>query len=86
MNKGLEALNEIKYTLQEVFDYSSTKQFDAIEKELGAFNIVKEKKVDIPLFISCRNLEDYNGICPVNGSPQLNQEEFDFLREMLRDE
>ena len=41
MNKGLKALKEIKYTSQEVFDYSPTKQWDAIERELKAFDIIK---------------------------------------------
>lgn len=48
-----------------------------------AFNLLKDKKVDIPLFISCSNLEDYNGICIVNGSSELTQEEYDFLKKEL---
>lgn len=48
-----------------------------------ALEIIKNKKVDIPLFIRCRKLEDYNGICIINGSSELTQEEGDLLKEVL---
>lgn len=64
---------ECKYLKKEKF----------IEKELKAFNLLKDKKVDIPLFIRCSNLEDYNGICTINGSSQLTQEEYNILTEVM---
>lgn len=47
MSEGLKAFNEIKYTLQEVFDYSSTKQFDTIEKALKEHEQYKATEEDL---------------------------------------
>ena len=89
---GLEALNEIKYTLQEVFDYSPTKQLDTIEKALKegaknknkaeAFDIIVRKNVDATRVRLHKDVESYNQRTTISQN-KLTEEEFDKVREVI---
>lgn len=96
MTKGQEALNRIceEFPSEELSIYHgyTTKELRedliAIEKELKALEIVKEKKVSIRLFNACSCVEQYNdetlnlrGLA--YGLPKLTQQEFELLKEML---
>ena len=54
---------------------------DIIEKELKALEIIKEKEVDIKAFNDLQDLQDYNYYC----SPELTQEEYNLLKEVLHE-
>ena len=49
-------------------------------KELKALEIIKNKKVDIELLSRCETLKDYNW---GTNLPQLNEQEFNLLKEVL---
>ena len=73
MSKGLEALKRS-------FDsWEYLKDYETIEKELKALEIIKNKEVDIKAFNDLTNLGDYNYYC----EPELTQEEYDLLKEIL---
>jgi hypothetical protein len=54
-------------------------------KKEQAFDIVKEKGVDIDVFQSCKTLNEYNySVVYIVGEPrELTQAEYDLLKEML---
>lgn len=84
MNKGLEALNTIRHIhdMECGEDESINKDFDIIEKELKALEIIKNKDVDVEYFKIKKDkgsLEDYN----VRLYDELTQEEYDLLKEVL---
>ena len=86
MSKGLEKLKTIRHIhdMECGEDESINKDLDIIEQELKALEIIKEKKVNVMLFISLKDigLERYNK-CFEAEEHQLTQEEFDFLKEIL---
>ena len=56
------------------------------QKELNAFQIIKEKRVDVVYLVSaCYDLEDYNDYPPfeISEEDKLTQEEYDLLKEVL---
>ncbi|MBR1984467.1 MAG: hypothetical protein IKA31_01885 [Clostridia bacterium] len=70
MNKGLEALEELKFQVGNItyhthdlqittFKVRDSGLFELIEKELKALEIIKEKNVDI-VGVKKLSLEDYN--------------------------
>jgi len=65
MNKGLEKLKTIRHIhdMECGKDESINKDFDIIEKELKALEIIKDKKVNVPnliaLFKSQTSYEEY---------------------------
>lgn len=89
--KGLQKIERIK-KLSCVWDAENDEFKDAveivpnafktIEKELKALKIIKEKEVDIKAFNDLQDLQDYNYYC----SPELTQEEYDLLKEVLKNE
>ena len=91
MSKGLDALKE--YSNNALLDYSSdyylsTKYIDdyqTIEKELKVLEIIKNKLVDIEIFIYHINsdVEIYNLAMDKLKERYLTQEEYDLLREEL---
>lgn len=80
MNKGLEAL-KIIYELEDLQGGRDEfwKAYRIIEKELKAFQIIKEKLVDVNWLKGCDELQDYNWCNNV----ELTQEEYDLLKEAL---
>ena len=55
-------------------------------KRLKAFEIIKEKQVDIAMILSCESADDYNRWCDTGASwsnEHIAQEEFDLLKEEL---
>lgn len=54
---------------------------DEVYKKARAFDIIKEKRVNIDYLRSCKSLEDYNNILIEKW--QLTQEEYDLLKEVL---
>lgn len=61
---------------------SGNKNYKAIEKELRAFEIIKEKKVDIRILLLVDGLYKYNNFDSIKRM-ELTQEEFDLLKEVL---
>ena len=79
MAKGLEALQEIKI---KPFSWEKLKDsLDIIEKELKALEIIKEKEVNIFIFLHSGDLETYNDM--VEDNRMLIQEEYELLKEVL---
>ena len=85
MSKGLEALEELKesckthmgtmvYILQE-------DKFETIEEELKALEIIKNKEVNVFIFLHSGDLETYNDM--VEDNRKLTQEEYDLIRSMI---
>ena len=98
MSKELEALAKIKDKL-EIWDcseesnweeystgyYECEEELNIIEKSLKALEIIKEKQVEVMGLINSINLNfDYNKI--FNLHPQLTQEEYELLKEVLGNE
>ena len=100
MNKGLKALKELSDELYYCNDKEMTKTHVesrlVIEKELKALDIIKNKQVDVVLFVKSKSAIDYNGLRMIMFRKQaerdfsgvllkygLNQEEFDTLKEVL---
>ena len=95
MNKGLEALENIKNKTITITDnrndivykyrygdYLSKEDVNTIAKELKALEIVKDKELDIEWLLTCFNKydrEQYNA-CQIKS---LTQEEYDLLKEVL---
>ena len=83
--KGLEALEHLyaklscKSSIEEINE--NLKEYDTIEKELKALEIIKEKRVDTLAFIHQVSLESYNIMHEDTG--KLTQEEYDLLKEVL---
>lgn len=83
MNKGLEELKKIEYKWQYgVFTFIPN--FEIIEKELKALEIIKEKQANVSALLELDNLQQYNDYCDiVSGCKKLTQEEYDLLKEVL---
>lgn len=78
MNKGLEALQDLSKL---VFVYGGVQQYQIIEKSLKALEIIKEKQVNVFIFLHSGDLETYNDMVEVNR--KLTQKEYDLLKEGL---
>lgn len=60
------------------------KDYEQDRKKLKAFEMIKEKRVDIELLMKTQNASDYNKFSKnVNQSHNLGQREFDFLKEVM---
>ena len=84
MTKGLEALKRIRQeTCPATYmaDFDKNQCCDDIEKELKAFEIVKEKEVNLGMLETCKTLKEYNAGCRIFGRNQLTEEEFMLLKE-----
>ena len=72
--------NETRYNVEE----SAEKLFEIIEKELKAFEIIKEKKVDVFQLIISMKLNDLNEYNKRHAEYlHLTQEEYELLKEEL---
>ena len=93
MSRGLEALHHPRIELANIdisvegkkdiahMPFYKTKQYTAIEKELNALKIIKEKDVDIIALKISIDLKQYN--CKEDGRCPLTQEEYVLLKEVL---
>ncbi len=93
MSKSLEKLAIIKghfdpknIANKELFE----EDFNTIEKELKegeknkqVFEIIKNKKVDMAVFLRCKNCDDYNNYWVYNEMRKLAQEEYKLMKEVL---
>ena len=52
-------------------------------KQLKAFEIIKEKRVDVRLLLKSNDLQHYNNVAEFMGYEKLTQEEYDLLKEVL---
>ena len=98
MSKGLEALERAKgrngLPLNENFAPVTEKEIAIIEKELKALEIIKNKNVNVNMFVSICNFRDgfekYNELIlqeDMTGKKEKNllvQEEYDLLKETLK--
>ena len=75
MDKDLSHLLNT-YIDEDNYDYSTA---ILINKKLKALEIIKEKEVDIKAINDLQDLQDYNYYC----SPELTQEEYNLLKEIL---
>jgi len=85
MNKGLEALKEIKEMLDAPYTSGVIKQgLNVIEKELKALEIIKEKKVMINALIRI-SFNEYNDYLDrfYLSKERLTKEEYDLLKKVL---
>ena len=94
MSEGLEALHHPRIGLAKIdisaegkqdiayMPFYKTKQYAAIEKELEAFEIMKNKEVDVHKFLDAQCIEHYN--LGMIGAWKLTTEEYDLLKEVLK--
>lgn len=91
MSKGQEAFGRfLEHCDSENSSYcingDDLKDIAITEKELMAFDIIKEKKVDIATFNTYQSVIEYNWSIRFekHKRKELIQEEFDLLKEMLK--
>lgn len=72
MNQGM--LTDLQCEIKPLFD-------EETQKKLKALEIIKEKEVDMFIFLHSGDLETYNDM--VEDNRKLTQEEFNLLREVL---
>ena len=93
MSKGLEALQNLrtfyivvsKDLMEHYIFASDTKEYQIVEKELKALEIIKYKNISIECLkraIRKEGLEWYNSLCPYL-LERLNKEEYELLKEVL---
>ena len=78
MSKGLKALEMLEND-ECILMSQFNECYKAIEKELKALEILKEKLIDIKWLKGCEELGDYNDL----NEPTLTQEEYNLLKEVL---
>ena len=83
MNKGLEALKIMVKDNDLELPYHNT--ILTIEQELKAFEIIRNKRVDVDLLLSSFSLKYYNEQISEEklGEKQLTREEYDLLKEVM---
>ena len=79
MSKELEALNDLN---DENIVYVHKDYWNEIQKKLKALEIVKEKEVNVFIFLHSGDLETYNDMCETE-EEKITQEEYELLKEML---
>lgn len=87
MIKELQALNDLRNSglvKDDVVCFTKKafeKRLDIIEKYLKALEIIKEKEVNVFIFLHSGDLETYNDMVEDNRKP--TQEEFNLLKEVI---
>lgn len=84
MSKGLEALcylGDIAHGRKMNLDPHELKLIIENETNKKALEIIKEKEVNVFIFLHSGDLETYNDM--VEDNRKLTQEEYDFLKEVL---
>lgn len=85
MSKELEALKELTMWATNPYrslDEGSAEQkelVDCVEKALKALEIIKEKEVNVFIFLHSGDLETYNDM--VEDNRKLTEQEYDLLKE-----
>lgn len=99
MSKGLEALRRIgkihivrgNRIFDEYLIREQLQDYSIIEKELKAFDVIKNKSVDISTFGAFETYEDYEHFYNMkfhlieNEMDKLDEEEFNLLKEVLEE-
>ena len=92
MIKGLVEINSPIYceiskeTGKRKYTYRDT-QVDIIQKDLEVLDIIKNKEVDIPFILSCKNYNEYEMRLPLRVHQaliNLSEYEFNLLSEVLQ--
>ena len=91
MSKGLEALENIGFEpLYQNEDGSywrvrdeNKEDFDIIEKELKAFEVVRNRIIDIHDFLAFDTYSSFNQRRTLRGLTPIPKEEYDLLKEIL---
>lgn len=81
MNKKLTPLESLQDLSKLVFIYGGVQQYKIIEKSLKALENIKEKEVNVFIFLHSGDLETYNEM--VEDNRKLRQDEYDLLKEVL---
>ena len=93
MNKGIDLIQRAQYELIDGYPTGNiyigvTKdEYNELENELKVLEIIKNKKVDIELFNRVKTCKEYNysvGFSRLNRD--LTQEEYDLLKEVLKND
>ena len=102
MGKGLEALKKLVFHAEYEMSADGFAEWrnskEIVEKELKAFDVIKNKRVDVDLFLTRRHIltnnnpkdftekeycDDLNFFLSRGVGIRLTQEEYDLLREVL---
>ena len=79
MIKGLEALKHLYLRSSDYTNAICVMDYETIQKELTALEIIRNKKVNCDALYYSKSLEKYNR----NTVTDLTQEEYDLLKEVL---
>ena len=79
---GLEALNKIQHDFGQLKGQELVNCYEIIEKSLKALEIIKEKLVDVFRFKKL-DFDTFNQLQKSCKLPELTQEEFNLLKEVL---
>jgi mannose/fructose/N-acetylgalactosamine-specific phosphotransferase system component IIB len=88
--KGLEAFLELTKLdlgkpLQNAGNEEIYKKMSLVKKELKAFDIIKEKGIDVGFLKTCKDVKEYNYYCfDEETDKTLTTEEFNLLKEILK--
>ena len=83
MNKltDLEALESIVVDLTPIAKEQNKEKIKQIKKSLEAFEIIKNKRINLEYIKSCKTYEQYKTICSYWN--EITQEEFDLLKKVF---
>lgn len=81
LNKRLDIIETALKRLEKIETTTHSVLRDDISKTLKAFDIIKEKEVNVFIFLHSGDLETYNDM--VEDNRKLTQEEYDLLKEVL---
>ena len=79
--KGLEALKHIYLTATDRTNALCVMDYETIQKELKALEIIKKKNVEVKWLKIAATLEGYN--MDKDNSDKLTREEYDLINEVL---
>ena len=89
MLKGVDLIQRIQNELIEGYPTGNLyigvteEEYEELDKELKALEIVKEKKVNAWILAICNEVGVYNAAIPNDIMKRLTLEEFDLLKEVL---
>jgi mannose/fructose/N-acetylgalactosamine-specific phosphotransferase system component IIB len=88
--KGLEAFLELTKLdlgkpLRNAGNEEIYKKMSLVKKELKAFDIIKEKGIDVGFLKTCKDVKEYNYYCfDEETNKTLTTEEFNLIKEILK--
>ena len=84
MSKGLDALKRIKSRYNDRVCIDILEDFDLVEKEIKALEIIKKKDIHKTMLSLTQSADEYNHfIDDVDENLQLTQKEYDLLKKVL---